>query len=255
MDQVQNMQSLYEKLSDVNSFFEYGQKLIPTIEKIVDFMKATIPLLENVNNSILDSTSKLPKAALQINSVTNATEVAVTEILDVVDGASSDLTTIISKLESLRTRLDSQKNSIQRLTEKYPDDPDVKDLVANGLNPEVIHEDYSAVISLADKIQVGLMNITISLQVQDITAQQLASANHLMNGIQTKLSSLLFDIGNDNEKETAVEKKVETKEESAFNADARYDRDHNSQALVDSLVADNATQPSQKEIDELFSKK
>ncbi len=253
MDPVQNMQSLYEKLSDVNSFFEYGQKLIPTIEKIVDFMKATIPLLENVNNSILDSTSKLPKAALQINSVTNATEVAVTEILDVVDGASSDLITIISKLESLRTRLDSQKKSIQRLTEKYPDDPDVKDLVANGLNPEVIHGDYSAVISLADKIQVGLMNITISLQVQDITAQQLASANHLMNGIQTKLSSLLFDIGN--EKEIAVEKKVETKAASAFNADARYDRDHNSQALVDSLVADNATQPSQKEIDELFSKK
>lgn len=254
MDQVQSMQSLFDKLSDVNSFFVYGQKLIPTIEKIVDFMKATIPLLENVNNSILDSTSKLPKAALQINSVTNATEVAVTEILDVVDGASSDLSTIISKLESLRTRLDNQKKSIQRLTEKYPDDPDVKELVTNGLNPEVIHEDYTAVINLSDKIQTGLMNITISLQVQDITAQQLASANHLMNSIQTKLSSLLFDIG-PKEKEDAADTRMNLPNDLAFNPDARYDREHGSQELADSLVADTQSQPSQKEIDELFSKK
>ena len=255
MDQVQSMQSLFDKLSDVNSFFVYGQKLIPTIEKIVDFMKATIPLLENVNNSILDSTSKLPKAALQINSVTNATEVAVTEILDVVDGASNDLATIISKLESLRTRLDIQKSAIKRLTEKYPDDPDVKELVANGLNPEVIHEDYTAVINLADKIQMGLMNITISLQVQDITAQQLASANHLMNSIQTKLSSLLFDIDPKEKEAAAADTRINLPNDLAFNPDARYDREHGSQVLADSLVADTQSQPSQKEIDELFSKK
>ena len=255
MDQVQNMQSLFDKLSDVNSFFAYGQKLIPTIEKIVHFMKATIPLLENVNQSILDSTNKLPKAAVQINSVTNATEVAVTEILDVVDGASNDLVTIISKLESLRTRLDIQKKVIQRLSEKYPDDPDIKELVTNGLDPEVIHEDYTAVINLADKIQTGLMNITISLQVQDITAQQLASANHLMNSIQTKLSSLLFDIGPKEEADAKVDNRINLPNDLAFNPDAKYDRDHNSQVLADSLVADTQSQPSQKEIDELFSKK
>jgi chemotaxis regulatin CheY-phosphate phosphatase CheZ len=254
MDQVKNIQSLFDKLSDVNSFFVYGQKLIPTIEKIVDFMKATIPLLENVNQSILDSTNKLPKAALQINSVTNATEVAVTEILDVVDGASTDLTTIISKLESLRNRLDIQKGCIERLKVKYPDDPDVKELITNGLNPDVIHQDYSEVINLADKIQSGMMNITISLQVQDITAQQLASANHLMNSIQTKLSSLLMDI-DQKEGSVVVEPEIHLPNDLAFNPNARYDRENNSQVLADTLVADTKSQPSQKEIDELFSKK
>lgn len=250
-----NIQSLFDKLSDVNSFFVYGQKLIPTIEKIVDFMKATIPLLENVNQSILDSTNKLPKAALQINSVTNATEVAVTEILDVVDAATTDCGTIISKLESLRTRLDNQKKSIQRLIEKYPDDPDVKELINNGLNPDVIHEDYTSVITLAEKIQSGLMNITISLQVQDITAQQLASANHLMNSIQTKLSSLLMDIDQKEETSTDTDNIIDMPSDLAFNPNARYDRENNSQSLADSIIADTKTQPSQKEIDELFSKK
>lgn len=255
MAQVQNMQTLFEKLGDLKSFFVYGQKLIPTLQKIVDFMQATIPLLETVNQSIQESTSKLPKATVQLDSVTNATEVAVTEILDVVDGASSDLITIISKLESLRTRLESQKKSIKRLTEKYPDDPDVKELITNGLDPEVIHEDYTSVIALTDKIQAGLMNITISLQVQDITSQQLASANHMMNSIQQKLSSLLYDIDVKDLKETVEENKIDISTDLAFNPDARYDKNHESQAFADSLVAENKSLPSQKEIDELFSKK
>ncbi|KAF0152316.1 MAG: Cemotaxis phosphatase CheZ [Ignavibacteria bacterium] len=255
MGQVQNMQTLFERLGDLKSFFVYGQKLIPTLQKIVDFMQATIPLLETVNQSIQESTNKLPKAAVQIDSVTNATEVAVTEILDVVDEATSDCVTIISKLESLRTRLDYQKKSIQRLTEKYPDDPDVKELVANGLNPEVILEDYTSVTALAGKIQAGLMNITISLQVQDITSQQLASANHMMNSIQQKLSSLLYDIDVKDLKETADDAKISVSSDLAFNPEARYDKNHETQAFADLLVAENKTQTSQKEIDELFLKK
>ncbi|MEW6654374.1 MAG: protein phosphatase CheZ [Bacteroidota bacterium] len=255
MGQVQNMQTLFERLGDLKSFFVYGQKLIPTLQKIVDFMQATIPLLETVNQSIQESTNKLPKAAVQLDSVTNATEVAVTEILDVVDAATSDCVTIISKLESLRTRLDSQKNSIQRLTEKYPDDPDVKELVTNGLAPEIIHEDYTSVIALADKIQAGLMNITISLQVQDITSQQLASANHMMNSIQQKLSSLLYDIDVNELKGTAEDTRINVSSDLAFNPEARYDKNHDTQAFADILVAENKTQTSQKEIDELFLKK
>jgi chemotaxis regulatin CheY-phosphate phosphatase CheZ len=256
MEHAQNMQKLFEKLGDLKSFFVYGQKLIPTLQKIVDFMQSTIPLLENVNQSIIDSANKLPKATFQIDSATNATEVAVTEILDVVDGASNDLVTIISKLESLRTRLHSQKSSIERLKVKYPDDPDVHDLMTNGMNPDVINDDYTSVVNLADKIQTGLMNITISLQVQDITAQQLASANHMMNSIQQKLSSLLYDINPDELKDTVGDTKIELSNDLAFNPDAKYDKNHTAQSLVDSLVADNNNSlQSQKDIDELFSKK
>jgi len=255
MAQVQNMQTLFEKLGDLKSFFVYGQKLIPTLQKIVDFMQATIPLLETVNQSIQESTSKLPKASVQLDSVTNATEVAVTEILDLVDAASNDCAAIIFQLDSLRTRLDNQRKAIQSLTEKYPDDPDVKELVTNGLSPEVIHEDYSGVIGLADKIQGGLMNITISLQVQDITSQQLASANHTMNSIQQKLSSLLYDIDVKDLKESVEDTKIDVSTDLAFNPNARYDKNHETQAFADSLIEENKTQTSQKEIDELFSKK
>lgn len=253
--QIPNMQQLFERLGDLKSFFVYGQKLIPTLQKIVDFMQATIPLLETVNKSITESTGKLPKAAVQINSVTNATEVAVTEILDVVDGATNDLTTIMKKLESLRSRVQKQGESIQRLVAKYPDDPDIKELVQNGLNPEVLQQDYTEVINLSEKIQGGLMNITISLQVQDITSQQLASANHLMSSIQTKLSSLLFDIDTKEIMKHHIDTHIDISKDLAFNPEARYDKNHGNQAFVDTLVTDNQIQQSQKDIDELFSKK
>ena len=253
--QIPNMQQLFERLGDLKSFFVYGQKLIPTLQKIVDFMQATIPLLETVNKSITESTGKLPKAAIQINSVTNATEVAVTEILDVVDGATNDLMTIIKKLKSLHERVQKQGESIQRLQAKYPNDPDVQELIQNGSNPEVMQHDSSEVISLADKIQEGLMNITISLQVQDITSQQLASANHLMTSIQTKLSSLLFDIDTKEIMKHHVDTTIDLSKDLAFNPEARYDKNHENQSFVDNLVTDNQIQQSQKDIDELFSKK
>jgi chemotaxis regulatin CheY-phosphate phosphatase CheZ len=253
--QIPNMQQLFERLGDLKSFFIYGQKLIPTLQKIVDFMQATIPLLETVNKSIAESAGKLPKAAIQIDSVTNATEVAVTEILDVVDGATNDLLLIIKKLESLHKRVQKQGETIQRLITKYPDDPDVQELVQNGLNPEVMQRDSGEVMSLAEKIQNGLMNITISLQVQDITSQQLASANHLMSSIQTKLSSLLYDMDTKEIMQHHVDTQIDLSKDLAYNPEARYDKHHENQSFVDSLVSDNLTQQSQKDIDELFSKK
>jgi len=85
------------------------------MQKIVDFMQDTVPLLENVNRSIQDSTNKIPKAALQINNVTNATEVATTEILDIVDAISNDVQTIKTKLEIFEKKIDKQREIISRL--------------------------------------------------------------------------------------------------------------------------------------------
>ncbi|MBI5807071.1 MAG: protein phosphatase CheZ [Ignavibacteriales bacterium] len=251
MDVKTNMDQIFQKLGDLKSFFIFGQNLMPTLQKILDFMKDTVPLLETVNRSISESTNRLPKAAIQIDSVTNATEVATTEILDVVDGVTNDLNTIQSKLNFLKEKLFSQKISLEKLAAKYPNDPDVEELMKNGINPEMINEDFVSVIILASKIQEGMMNITLSLQVQDITSQQLSSVNHLVQSIQNKMASLLMDLSH---------KEVQTLDyqfpkELTFNANARYDKNNNSQELVDSLVLENQSRKSQKEIDELFANK
>ena len=58
------------------------------------------------------------KKAHQINSITNATEIATTEILDIVDGMTLDIQSMQSKLESLKSRTG--------------EDEDVKSLLENG---------------------------------------------------------------------------------------------------------------------------
>ncbi|MCX6169897.1 MAG: hypothetical protein NTX65_11185 [Ignavibacteriales bacterium] len=222
MDQKISMENIFQKLGDLKSFFVYGQKLIPILQKILDFMQDTVPLLENVNRSIHESTSKMPKAALQINSVTSATEVATTEILDIVDGMALDVKGMESKLESLK--------------KKIGDDDDIESL-----------------LGLVAKIKERMMNITISLQVQDITAQQLSSVNHLIQSIQEKLGGLLTEL-DDKENNGLIIDEHQYPRDASFNADARYDKNTGSQELVDSLVADNLTKASQAEIDKLFAK-
>lgn len=219
MEQLTNMEKIFEKLGDLKSFFVYGQRLIPILQKIIDFMQDTVPLLENVNRSITDSTNKIPKAALQINSVTNATEVATTEILDIVDGMSADIQTMKPKLESLKIRLGCD-------------------------------EDVESLLRMTEKIHEGMLNITLSLQVQDITAQQLSSVNHLIESIQEKLSSLIMDLNSKEIHETDYH----VPKNASFNPDARYDRNNGSQELADSLINENVTKTSQEEIDKLFAK-
>ncbi|MCK9212589.1 MAG: hypothetical protein M0P61_17295, partial [Ignavibacteriaceae bacterium] len=62
MKKATNLSELFEKLDDLKTVFRYGEKLIPVIQGLVDFMRDTVPLLENINTSIAESTSKIPKA-------------------------------------------------------------------------------------------------------------------------------------------------------------------------------------------------
>jgi len=223
------MENVFSKLGDLKQFFVFGQKIVPVIQKIIDFMSDVVPLLETVNNSIQDSTSKIPKASTQINSVTSANEIATSEILDIIDSMFVDLSTIKAGLEELKNDQNSEK--IKTLNE------------------------------VVEKIEMDSSRITISLQVQDITAQQLASVNHLIDSVQNKLSSLLFDLGKQQDRPIPTfDANTITEQDSdyafsdgTFNENARYDRSTEKQELVDTLVLEN-TKTSQEEIDKLFAK-
>ncbi|MFZ5947264.1 MAG: protein phosphatase CheZ [Stygiobacter sp.] len=242
------MEKLFEKLGDLKSFFIYGQKLIPTLQKILNFMQDTVPLLESVNKSIAESTAKIPKATNQLHSVSSATELATTEILDLVDGISNELNSIFSKTSELKNRIQKQKEIADKLKSKYQNDNDIDEFLSYSLSDD----ELSFVDASSNKIQESILNITIALQVQDITAQQLASVNHLINSIQEKLASLLLDL---NGKEKESDKPTSQHETIAFNENARYVKDNQSQKLADSLVAQTNGVKSQEEIDQLFSNK
>ena len=92
--------------------------------------------------------------------------------------------------------------------------------------------------------------ITMSLQVQDITAQQLAAVNHLIISVQQKLGGLLNAVS-----ATGIHVNEDLKQEKLpnvhFDANASYNPSANQQVDVDSII--NNEKASQEEIDKLFS--
>jgi len=103
------------------------------------------------------------------------------------------------------------------------------------------------------KLENDSTNITISLQIQDITAQQLASVNHLIQSVQKRLSSLLFDLGKKSNQNLSELEQMPEADTDTFNPDAKYDTSAEKQVRVDEIINENL-KTSQAEIDKLFSK-
>lgn len=220
------MNKLFEKLDDLKTIFMYSEKLIPVIQKLIDFMRNTIPLLESINNSISETASKIPSAASQISSVTTATEMATTEILDTIDKIMSEINTA--------------KSSVDELVNYN-----------NGAASEDFKEKLNSISTSLDNIFLYANNVTISLQVQDITAQQLAAVNYLIQSVQEKLGILFKDLEDSNISD------IKMIDKNVFNENARYQDTTNQQKEIDQLVksSSNSTSTSQNEIDKLFLEK
>ncbi len=219
------MNKLFEKLDDLKAIFLYSEKLIPVIQKLIDFMRNTIPLLENINQSITDTANKIPTAANQIDNVTNATEMATTEILDTIDKISVEINSAKLNVEEI---LHSQNGSVI---------DDIKEKL-NSIN-----------FSL-DNINQFANNVTLSLQVQDITSQQLAAVNYLIQSVQMRLGSLFNDL-----ESSDLSQITKYTDKNIFNEHARYQDTTQQQKVIDQLVNRNNSPASQDEIDKLFLKK
>ncbi len=134
MKQVNNMTELFDRLNDLKAVFRYGQKLIPIIQSIIDFMRDTVPLLEDINHSIADSTSKIPKAKDQISNVTSATELATTEILDLVDSISADVVYIENTFSELKEEEETKEKLWAEIKKLLPENPETLELISKFEN-------------------------------------------------------------------------------------------------------------------------
>jgi len=252
MKQVSTMSDLFERLNDLKSVFRYGQKLIPVIQSIIDFMKETVPLLEDINTSIADSTNKIPKAKNQIDNISSATELATTEILDIADSISNDLDKITIELKSAHEREVKKKELWQEIKSILKSKSDKQNLIEEF---EKLDNNFAVLTRFQEvfnKIKNDVYNITLSLQVQDITAQQLAAVNHLIESVRQRLSSLIVHL-DESEINNIDLAGLDSTNKSAFNPDARYSKSQEKQELADSLVHKNLNKTSQDEIDKLFS--
>lgn len=249
MIRSENMAQLFAKLNDLKKVFSYGEKLIPIIHSLGEFMKETVPLLETINRSIAESTSKIPKATNQIQSVTNATEMATTEILDLVDSLNSDLTdiekTMVDILAKETDKSDFLFSLIPLLNKK-----DAEIFIKDFLNKNSSTEKLGQLLLQVGKMKNDSNSIALSLQVQDITSQQLATVNHLMESVQDRLASLIQDFDNT---KISDQDSLNIPEGASFDPNARYSKSEVPQREVDSIFSKEMQTASQAEIDKLFN--
>ncbi|MFZ1083272.1 MAG: chemotaxis protein CheZ [Candidatus Kryptoniota bacterium] len=270
-----NLDGILDKINELRALFIFGQRVIPFLEELFYFVHDIVPVLEEINTSIYESANKMPHASSQLTNVTKATELATTEILDNLDSVLSRLNAIDAHFKTAATDLAAldklEKQSIKILRTSL--NGERKDLFQTLLDLHQQKEAHlKAVVSNAGGLEQSLKDIRaksndimISLQVQDITSQQIASVNHLIGSVQQRLSGLIdrFKLSG-----TELITEIKKAEDHAFNPDATYDRSGQKQKTADEIVGelsslknkitgvvDKLSDPaSQDEIDKLFIK-
>lgn len=196
----------------------------------------------------------MPNLSKQLSKVTEATELATNEILDIVDGVFYKLDILSSTLkefESSQLGLKDFFEDFNKLVGKFNNGSfSLDDLKLNLSSLQAKSKDILSVETkinsmkeMIDNIRNDSSSIMLALQVQDITSQQIAAVNHLLNTVQTRLNSLIskFQSGEITKVATVQEQTTNVTELHrviAFDPDA-----------VESLI-DNAAR--QDEIDKLF---
>lgn len=196
--------SLLRKADELKALFVLGQRVIPFLEELFIFVKDIKPMLDDINSSIQENLKKMPNAAKQLSKVTEATENATNEIMDIIDGVIYKTDIIngnLKKIEKLNTEKSSSPLKVLDLVyQTLKNDEDIQDLLPKltkqikeikGEKSSEMKTVLKETTGLVESIQNDSNSIMISLQVQDITSQQIAAVNFLLDTIQKKLNSIM----------------------------------------------------------------
>jgi len=173
-----------------------------SMNNVVQMLFGIIPVLDQIKQSIEQTTGTIPKASTQLSNVTQATEMATVEILNVLDRMAG--------------RIEAAEAAVQTLQQGTAD---------TGESLKAIGQ------ALADTRQDS-MNIAMALQVQDITSQQIASVSHLIETVRTQLLGALGQLDAAPGSEALNQKPPAT----SFDSDATFTRSTERQENADAII-------------------
>ncbi|HRP02189.1 MAG TPA: hypothetical protein PLE30_06020 [Candidatus Kapabacteria bacterium] len=198
------IQVLLRKADELRALFVLGQRVIPFLEEIFLFVSDIEPILLEINTSIKENLKKMPKASKQLSKVTEATELATTEILDILDGLSYKNEILNSNLQKINDLVGVKENKpldlLKLLLDGANKGSDINTFVPQIANFVSVYESsldkkITEVIGNTKDINNSIVNdssaIAMSLQVQDITSQQIAAVNNLLETVQNRLSVIM----------------------------------------------------------------
>ncbi len=202
----QELDGILRKATELKVFCEYGQRTIPVLDDIAAFVNEISPAIEDLKAVVDMAMTNIPKASDQLGRVTQATEQASTNILNVLDRMVATLDDVISAVAMGMVSSDlgaAQKKLatvIKSLLEKMGNDDDIIKLSEHWeayLKTMRMSSHANNLEKLLKALQADCTEIMMALQVQDITQQHIGTA---MGAIETvaeglsKLTSSVFDI-------------------------------------------------------------
>jgi hypothetical protein len=252
---------LLKKAEELRALFVLGQRVIPFLEEIFLFVNDIKPLLDEINTSIQDNLKKMPNASKQLSKVTEATERSTTEIMDIVDGLvfkSDIITSNVNKLAEFNSANKANPlKIIEILSKAINSDTDLQEVIPQIASEIKLFKQsgdsqftdiVSSTTTIIDSIKDDSNSIMMSLQVQDITSQQIAAVNHLLQTVQSKLALIMQKF-----QSTEMDKLVTNDEAHEHDPNTNVTKLHRQIAFdpdaVDSLTGNDVRQG---EVDALF---
>ncbi len=242
--QARDINEIIARINELRAVFVLGQRAVPFLEEVFVFLREIAPLLDEINDSIRETTASMPRATSQLKSVSEATKLATTEILDLADEVQDQLSPLrqhfeeagadlanIGQLDIEAWRIAEQAFAQHGITP--PADLQKVWEERSNLLAEVQAEcsrDQKAVADIRERVS----RIVMSLQVQDITAQQIASSNHLIESIRTRMTALVDRLGV--APALPTEPAWPKDSPTTFDPHARYDGDSMRQEMIDEVV-------------------
>ena len=181
-----------------------------TTESVITALQKVIILLDRIKNAIEESSQKIPNASVQLNTVTQATELATVEILDVLD--------------LMGTKIHILENGMKEFDKIGISEKQV--LLLTGIKQTL------------SELKENTSNITVALQVQDITAQKIGAANHLIESVRKELLNELnyFETARQKTDDVRRKAKAEIEGPRAFDVNASYMKTLEHQSQIDKVV-------------------
>ncbi len=189
---------------DIKKVLEKAERseVLDFMSEVIGFIREVKPLLEKITTNIEASVKSAPSASKKIKNVAEATELATTEILNIVDNIFPKLTAIgdaVDRLDALR---------IENLKKLYSALELIKANIDAGTDLKLIYKELDEAIEalkknatkdkaaerakiFLDELSSSATSIMMALQVQDITSQQLASVKHFLDSMYNRLNEIL----------------------------------------------------------------
>jgi len=259
-----NVNDILGKLNELRAVLVLGRRALPFIEEIFAFLQEVAPLMEEINASMMDSALLVPHATSQLQSISEATRTATTEILDLIDavmvhsehyeGALDQALHEVKRVEQLNA------DSLRLLRESISDRPDVLGRVAQNteeasLRLHNLEGSVHARRTVIDEIREQMKRIAMSLQVQDCTAQQIASVTHLLDNMRARMAQLLERLDRQ-AGPSGYKPEFDVPEDAAFDPDARYEpseeKQHAADVLMGALQEANCEHAAEPEVERIF---